>query len=136
MSLRLSLKHCLRRNDDNDQLWKKLTSQKFKRSWKQELPVVNDYKNHSVEIKIDALPVGQYALLASVAEDFNLNKNPLAVQYFHVSGISCINNGFEYFVLNRETGKPLAGAKVQVWKQQYDYKRKQEYFAKTGVGIC
>ncbi|MEO6456575.1 MAG: MG2 domain-containing protein, partial [Ginsengibacter sp.] len=115
-------KTLLEQNNDDNQLWKKLTSQKFMRSWKQELPVSNDYKNHAVEIKIDALPAGQYALLSSVAEDFNLNKNPLAVQYLYVSGISFINNGFEYFVLNRETGKPLEGAKVQVWKQQYDYK--------------
>ena len=117
-------KKFLEQNDDNDndRLWKKLIAQKFIRSWKQQLPVVNDYRNHAVEIKIDALPVGQYALLSSVADDFSLNKNPLAVQYFHVSDISYVNNGFEYFVLNRETGKPLAGAKVQVWKQDYDYK--------------
>jgi hypothetical protein len=114
-------KKLIERNDDNDQLWKKLTAQKFKRIWKQELVATNDYLSHSVEIKVDALPVGQYALLASVAEDFNLDKNPLAVQYFHVSDISYINNGPEYFILDRKTGQPLVGAKVQVWKQKYDY---------------
>ncbi|MEP6596463.1 MAG: alpha-2-macroglobulin family protein, partial [Ginsengibacter sp.] len=117
-------------DNDNDRLWRKLTGQKFIKSWKQELPVVNDYRSHSVEIKIDTLPVGQYALLSSVAEDFILNKNPLAVQYFHVSDISYVNNGFEYFVLNRETGKPLAGAKVQVWKQEYDYKSSKNVLTK------
>ncbi|MEJ7672334.1 MAG: hypothetical protein WKF59_06410 [Chitinophagaceae bacterium] len=34
------------------------------------------------EVKVDALPVGEYALLASVAEDFNLNKNPLVSSLF------------------------------------------------------
>ena len=114
-------KKLIERNDDNDQLWKKLTAQKFKRSWKQDLIATDDYLSHSVEIKVDALPVGQYALLASVAEDFNLDKNPLAVQYFHVSNISYINNDLEYFILDRKTGQPLEGAKVQVWKQKYDY---------------
>lgn len=114
-------KKLIESNDDNDQLWKKLTAQKFIRSWKQNLVATDDYLGHSVEIKIDALPVGQYALLASVAGDFDLDKNPLAVQYFHVSSISYINNGPEYFILNRKTGQPLDGAKVQVWKQKYDY---------------
>ena len=114
-------KKLIERNDDNDQLWKKLTAQKFIRNWKQDLVATDDYQSHSVEIKVDALPVGQYALLASVAGDFDLDKNPLAVQYFHVSNISYINNGLEYFILDRKTGQPLAGAKVQVWKQKYDY---------------
>ncbi|MBA2562075.1 MAG: alpha-2-macroglobulin, partial [Chitinophagaceae bacterium] len=109
-------------DNDNDKLWKTLTAQKFIRSWKQQLPVINDFKEHSAEIKIDALSVGQYALLASAASDFNLNKNPLVIHYFHVSDISFINDGLEYFVLHRQTGKPLPGAKVQVWNQQYDYK--------------
>ncbi|KAA9041544.1 alpha-2-macroglobulin [Ginsengibacter hankyongi] len=114
-------KKLIERNDDNDQLWKKLTTQTFIRSWKQNLLATDDYLSHSVEIKVDGLPVGQYALLASVAGDFDLDKNPLAVQYFHVSNISYINNGLEYFILDRKTGQPLDGAKVQVWKQKYDY---------------
>ncbi|MEO6328125.1 MAG: alpha-2-macroglobulin family protein [Ginsengibacter sp.] len=116
------LKIFLEQNSNDAQFWQKITTQNFLKSWKQELPFANDYKSHSTEIRIDALPVGKYALLSSVSADFNLNKNPLALQYFHVSDISYINNGFEYFVLNRETGKPLAGARVQVWKQYYDYK--------------
>lgn len=127
ISLRLieltpEFKKLIERNDDDNQLWRKLTGEKFIRNWKQPLPLTDDYKTHSTEIKIDALPVGQYALLVSVSEDFNLSKNPMAVQYFYVSNISYINNGFEYFALHRQTGKPLANARVQVWDQQYDYK--------------
>ena len=131
-----AFKTLLEKNEDNDQLWKKLISQKFIKSWKQELPKTNDYRSHSVEIRIDALPVGQYALLSSVAEDFNLDKNPLAVQYFFVSNISYINNGFEYFVLDRETGKPLVNAKVQVWDQQYDYKLSKDILQKRELIIA
>ncbi len=117
-------------NTDNEQLWNKLTSQKSIRSWRQPLPLPEDYKTHSTEIKIDALPVGEYALLASASEDFNLTKNPLSAQYFHVSNISYINNGTEYFVLDRTTGKPLTGAKVQVWNQRYDYNARKNIFEK------
>ncbi|MBA2249825.1 MAG: alpha-2-macroglobulin [Chitinophagaceae bacterium] len=108
-------------NNEDSMLWVKLTKQKAIRSWKQDLPPENDYLSHSTEIKIDGLPVGEYALLASVSEDFNLSKNALAAQYLYVSNISYLNNGNEYFVLHRQTGKPLAGAKVQVWTQRYDY---------------
>ena len=123
-------KKLIESNENNDALWKKLTTQKFVRSWKQNLIATDDYLTHSVEIKVDALPVGQYALLASVVNDFSLDKNPLAVQYFHVSNISYINNGSEYFILNRETGQPLEGAKVQVWKQRYDYNTRKNNLEK------
>ncbi len=123
-------KKLIESNEDNDALWKKLTSQKFIRSWKQNLVATDDFLSHSVEIKVDALPVGQYALLASVSGDFSLDKNPLAVQYFHVSNISYINNGPEYFILDRETGQPLEGAKVQVWKQRYDYNTRKNSLEK------
>ncbi len=124
------LKKILEANLDNDQLWNRLTSQKNIRSWKQNLPLPDDYKSHSAEIKIEALPTGEYALLASFAEDFNLTKNPLAAQYFHVSNISYVNSGPEYFVLHRTTGKPLSGAKVQVWNQRYDYESRKNIFEK------
>jgi uncharacterized protein YfaS (alpha-2-macroglobulin family) len=123
-------KKLIESNEDNNQLWKKLTSQKYIRNWKQDLAATDDYSSHSVEIKVDGLPVGQYALLASVAEDFSLDKNPLAVQYFHVSNISYINNGVEYFILNRKTGQPLEGAKVQVWEQKYDYSTRKNALEK------
>ena len=70
------------------------------------MPQADDYLSHSVEVKIDALPVGEYVLLGSAAEDFSLDKNPLAAQYFYVSDISFINSGQQYFVLNRTTGSP------------------------------
>ncbi|MBA3674370.1 MAG: alpha-2-macroglobulin, partial [Chitinophagaceae bacterium] len=123
-------KNLLEINSDNDKLWNKLISQPSLRSWKQPLPLPDDYKTHFTEIKVDALPVGEYALLASAAEDFNLNKNPLSAHYFHVSNISYLNNGNEYFVLDRTTGKPLAGAKVQVWNQRYDYNTRKNIFEK------
>ncbi|MDQ6757822.1 MAG: MG2 domain-containing protein [Bacteroidota bacterium] len=126
-------KKLIETNTDNDELWKKLTSQKYLRSWNQPLLQTGDYLIHSAEIKVDALPVGQYALLASVAEDFNLNKNPLVVQYFHVSNISYINNGGEYFILNRTTGNPLSGAKVQVWNQRYDYNARKNNLERVEI---
>ncbi|HET7118805.1 MAG TPA: alpha-2-macroglobulin family protein [Hanamia sp.] len=121
ISLTPDLKKYLVKNNDNDKIFTKLISQKNIRIWKQDLPKTDDYLSHSVEVKMDALPVGEYVLLGSADEHFSLDKNPLAAQYFYVSDISFINSGLQYFVLNRTTGKPLRGALVQIWKQKYDY---------------
>ena len=121
ITLTPELKKYLIINNNNDGAFKKLTSQKNIKNWKQDLPQVNDYLSHSVEVKIDALPIGEYALLGSADKNFSLDKNPLAAQYFYVSDISFINSRQQYFVLNRTTGQPLAGAKVQTWNRQYDY---------------
>ncbi len=101
--------------------WSKLAAQPAYRQWQQPLPAVEDYRDHSVEIKIEALPVGEYALLASVTENFGIQNNLLAAQYFYISAISYVNRDNAYFALHRNTGKPLAGATVQVWTSDYDY---------------
>ncbi|MGN6492292.1 MAG: alpha-2-macroglobulin family protein [Agriterribacter sp.] len=104
-----------------DAYWTKLSATPALRNWKQDLPATSDYREHSVEIKIDALPTGEYILLGSLDNDFGISTNLLAAQYFHVSNISFVNNELHYFVLHRTTGSPLAGASVQVWTSKYDY---------------
>ncbi len=107
------------RYDDN--YWQQLVALPSLRSWDQALPGTDDFHKHNAEVKIDALPSGQFILLASTNAAFSFDKHPIAVQYFYVSGISYINNNSAYFILNRETGQPLAGATVQTWWSQYDY---------------
>lgn len=105
-----------------DEYWKKLLQLPVLQTFEQALPETGDYQTHRAEIKIDALPAGEYMLVSSADKDFSLSKNPLTVQYIYISSISYVNNGRDYFVLNRESGQPLAGASVQVWNQRYDYK--------------
>lgn len=109
-------------NDNNNKYWDILTDAKPLKSWSQTLPVTNDLQQHSTEIKIDALPSGNYYLLASDDKSFSGKKTLLGTRYFHVSNISYVNNNNDYFVLNRDNGNPLAKATVQVWVQRYDYK--------------
>ncbi len=117
-------------NRYDDAYWKNVVGLKPLRNWNQDLPATNDYHKHSAEIKVDALPIGQYLLLASTNADFTFDKNPMAVQYFYVSGISYINNNNHYFVLNRQSGEPLAGATVQAWWNQYDYNTRKNKLVK------
>lgn len=112
-------------NNWDDAYWKKLLQLPVVKTFNQSLPDTKDYQKHSTEIKVDALPVGAYALLASVDDKFSMTGNHLAVQYFYVSNIAYINKGAEYFVLNRETGLPLSNAKVQIWYRSYDYNKRK-----------
>src|SRR4030095_7779323 len=76
------------------------------------------------------LPYGDYVLLASVNEDFSLKENLLAVQYFYVSNIAFFNSKNDYYVVNRNSGQPIAKADVQVWYYQYDYNRQRNIKSK------
>ena len=92
-------------------------------------PLQMIYQTHSVEIKIDELPIGEYILLA--ASDNFSKEAVIGARVFYVSNISFVNNEDDYFVLNRETGKPLASATVQVWEQRYDHKQSKYIKQKT-----
>lgn len=107
-------------NFDEDQ-WAQLLRENGIKTWQQSLPLTTDYQQHSAEIKIEALPIGEYILLASSTADFILGKTHLAATRFHVSNISYVKRGNEYFVLHRGTGQPLAKAGVQTWLRTYDY---------------
>jgi Bacterial Alpha-2-macroglobulin MG10 domain/Alpha-2-macroglobulin family/MG2 domain len=120
----ISIDHRMKENlgDDSwkDEYWKKITQWPVFRTYAQSLPQTEDLQTHRVEIKIDSLPVGSYALLASANDSFDLEKNPLAVEFLYLSNIALINKGDDYFVLQRETGQPLARADVQAWYQHYN----------------
>jgi uncharacterized protein YfaS (alpha-2-macroglobulin family) len=101
--------------------WNLLRSAPVLRNASQSLPAFSDLREHSAEAKVDGLEPGYYAILASADPSFSTEKNPLAVALFHVSNIACIHQQKDFFVLHRETGKPLAGADVRVMQQTYDY---------------
>jgi hypothetical protein len=103
--------------------WKTLKDVKAYRSFTQTLPVTHDFQLHQVEIKLDELPVGEYALISSGSKTFDDSTNKLSVQPFYVSNISYIQNKQDVFVLNRETGKPMANVKAVIYKASYQILR-------------
>jgi uncharacterized protein YfaS (alpha-2-macroglobulin family) len=110
---------------EENKYWQLITGSKPLKSWEQPLPGSTDYRQHATEIKIDALPVGQYMIIASAKTDFSLKENIMAVQFVHVSVISYISNNQygnmseRFYVLHRQTGKPLAGVTLKVWASNY-----------------
>jgi TonB-dependent SusC/RagA subfamily outer membrane receptor len=113
----------IRINNDNKDLfqerwtpafWKKLTEQPVYKKFTQVLPDTKDHQSHSVEIRIDELPVGAYALLTCEKEDFIDSTEKMSAQQFYVSNISFVQNDHDFFVLSRDNGKPIQGAKVVI----------------------
>jgi len=115
-----TLKESLGNNPYQDAYWSALLKLPALKATAQSLPETDDYQTHSTEIRIDALPVGSYALIASVDNGFGLKQAPMVVQYFEVSGIACMNFDRNYFIVDRESGHPLLQATIQVWNRTYD----------------
>ncbi|WP_221390185.1 alpha-2-macroglobulin [Dyadobacter sp. NIV53] len=98
-----------------------LTSATSVRSWEQALPDTKDHQQHSAEIKVDALPIGEYIVLASAETEFNGKKSNIGARLLYVSNIGFVQKEDDFFILNRDTGQPLAKANVRIWNSNYDY---------------
>jgi uncharacterized protein YfaS (alpha-2-macroglobulin family) len=99
--------------------WEKILTTPGYKTLVQPLPATHDHQQHSTEIKIDALPVGEYILISSTGKGFEQGSDKLFVHYFHVSNISHIKNGNDYFILNRQTGEPMPKVKVSLLRDRY-----------------
>jgi len=111
--------------DTTNRYWRLMLEKQPVKSWEQGLTGADDYRSHSAEIKIDALPLGMYMIVASVKKEFPLKENLLAVQFVHVSNISYVLREYnesditnKYYALHRQTGKPLPGTTLKIWSQK------------------
>ncbi len=124
------LAETLTRGYPAEQFWVRARTAEALRSWTQSLPATSDHQEHSVEVKVDALPVGNYVLLA-----YSPDSNKPATQSarpFHVSNISYTNKQDKFFVLHRETGQPLSGAAITMYAKRYNYET--EKWSKNKIG--
>jgi Bacterial Alpha-2-macroglobulin MG10 domain/Alpha-2-macroglobulin family/MG2 domain len=99
--------------------WNGLFAHPVYRAFSQSLPETGDLRMHRAEMAIGSLPPGYYALVVSTDSSWSDQHGSRSIGIFSVSNIAYINQGADYFVVNRETGHPLAGAVVQVWNRTY-----------------
>ncbi|HMP93780.1 MAG TPA: MG2 domain-containing protein, partial [Phnomibacter sp.] len=121
----LKERNIYRYNYENTNFWNWLIGLTPARTWQQTLPAMDDLRTHSVEIKIDALPVGKYLLLAAPLAGSKILTNTQAAALLHVSTIAYTTSQNNYFILHRKTGLPLAAAQVKAFTSQYDYNTRQ-----------
>lgn len=106
---------------------------KQKNVYSKSIPVEasKDYLLHKGEIEIPALPLGYYALILSLNEQFLGTENITGYSPFWVSNIAYTaieDKGFndKLKFLHRKTGEPLKGVEVELYSTKYNYKTKQE----------
>ena len=104
------------------------------KQWKISLPGTEDLDAHATEIKIDALPVGMYAVIISMNDDFSTDNNVSAYAVFQVSDLSVVNNSSNGtgYVLHRKNGKPLSNVQIDFYKQQYNNSKREYEQVKKG----
>ena len=111
----------------------KYLSYPAKQSWSVAIPDDGDLQNHKTEVKIPALPLGYYVVLASTTQEFLPESSLTAFDSFWISSISYISQskdkaGYKFYTLDRESGAALPNANVKMFYRQYDYRnRKYEY---------
>lgn len=119
--------------EDYQNKWKVFGRTPAMRSWVQPLPDTRDHQQHNTEVKADALPPGEYILLAATDSSFKDGTTTMASRLFHVSNLSYIQKADRYFVLNRESGQPVANATVQIWKRIYDAGARKQALTKGAL---
>lgn len=133
----IGLNENLSNKNTSKEIIKNINGKKVIKSWSQALPNPNDLKNHQTEIKIDGLPVGNYAIVMSTSPKFTDEQNAFAFKEIQVTNISFVvrnkNGSLEYYVQNRLTGLPLEGAKVEVYNYKYNYQTRSNDKIKMGT---
>jgi len=99
------------------------------KSGKFTLPDDGDFQQHSIEVKLDPLPEGEYMILYSHLPDFSFTTNGLAYAFTTISNIAYIHRTAkdgttEFHVLHRQTGAPLGNVKADVYTSEYNYQKR------------
>ncbi|MBK9012787.1 MAG: hypothetical protein IPM82_01130 [Saprospiraceae bacterium] len=107
------------------------------------LPDDGDFRAHSVEVKMDGLPLGQYIVMLSDNQSFQGEKTNVSFLNMHVSNFGYWQRQDEggisnAIIFNRENGQPLKGVKVEVMVQNYNqlgrkYEWKRKHLLETNA---
>jgi len=104
-------------------------------AFEQMLPEDPDFNPHAVETKVPPLEHGYYVLVASDSPQFLAKESVINFQLYIVSDLAYINKnkatgGYDFYVLHRQTGKPVKQATAQVLFNTYNYKNNAYEYSK------
>lgn len=108
------------------------------KQWSVNLPKTEDYKQHSTEIGIDALPIGNYVFMISESNDFS-EGHETSFSIMQVSNLAYIiprenNRGSNsIFVVHRKHGEALPDVTVKTWLYNYDYNSRKQVMTPAGT---
>jgi uncharacterized protein YfaS (alpha-2-macroglobulin family) len=94
-------------------------------SWDADLPPTTDYRNASHDVSPPkGLKLGYYIVLVSTRQDFSDTENIVSATEVWVTNLALVirqssrQGKLEGFVLNAESGEPISGAKVRVFRRE------------------
>lgn len=114
-------------------------------TWSVSLPNTADFNSHSIEIVANPLKLGTYAVLISNSPNFDFKNGAVATCFLQVVDFNVIasrnnKNDFELYVVDRNSGKALPKAKVNIYSRKYeggDYEYTLKHSLKTdSKGFC
>ena len=123
---------------ERETFYKTLLATASAQSFSAELPATSDYESHSTEVKIDALPLGAYAIIISARSDFSAKDNALSyalVQCTNIAMIKAQGDGKKRltgFVVSRKTGAALPNVTLSYYREVYNSKTRS-YDYTTGA---
>ncbi len=108
--------------EQRNKLFSQLLAKPIATEGKTSLPDDGDLNQHSVEMPINGVPLGQYVLLVSSDATFSNKAKNMATALLTVSNLGFVmNNAYDdtgsdrtIYVTDRVTGQPLPNANVQV----------------------
>ncbi|MBB6501334.1 alpha-2-macroglobulin family protein [Pedobacter cryoconitis] len=110
------------------------------KSWSEILPKAIDYQEHTFIGKMEALPNGNYVLIAQNTADTNQVERLVQYSNFRVSSMAVtqrfLYNKNEYFVASSLTGAPLKGVSVQEMESGIENNQPNPFFKTKGDGYA
>ena len=82
---------------------------------------LGDYQTHSSEVKMPELDPGKYVIIAGSSPNFDVDKDIISYSSTQSSGLAYYQRNYkgnlEIYLTDRESGKPVIGASVQLFKR-------------------
>ena len=110
------------------------------KTWTTDLPQVGDYRDHIVEVKVDAMPLGFYLVMIADNAQFTDQQNAVSYLSTHVSNLSFWTrrdkiNQNEFFVVHRKSGEPINRVKANYFVRNYNSQSRKYEYLDRGEGF-
>jgi len=105
--------------------------------WNAKFEDPGDFQNHHTEFNTSQLKPGYYVLLAGTDPKFSTKNNVVSFVPFWITQLSFISQeqkggAMQFFVLDRESGKPVSDVQLTIWSSMYQYSIRQYVTEKIG----